>query len=326
MKVTPTGSRSRSLTNLWSASKKGFWSSYQAWNSSSNFIGVPRESSFPFISSDTFRATADVVIGNEAFPIDLESVEIPDRPAVIMIELSFIKNKGGGDAILRRIESIKSQNANRLSIVLHNGDWVPSSHYLESLSSLGADVYCVNILDGLSGVTPIPVGLENSIRRKNGVLHDFLFIHDQLREPWPSFPEKSRQIFASFKVSTNPAARQPLARKLQQSRFGFLGKRLSIRDFRAGIMSSRFVLSPPGNGPDCYRTWEAIYLGAVPIVLRNSLADSLHSELPIWAVDDWDEALTATDDQLHQKFDELVQRDRAKAYFPYWLQEVSEPR
>jgi len=297
-----------------------------ALSSASNFTGVPRESSFPFISSDTFRSTADIVIANEFSPHDLHGTRPLVKDTVAMVELSFIKNKAGGDPLLSWVESIKSRSTYRLSIILHNGDWVPSSHYLESLSSLGADVYCVNILDGLSGVTPIPVGLENSIRRKNGVLHDFLFIHDQLREPWPSFPEKSRQIFASFKVSTNPAARQPLARKLQQSRFGFLGKRLSIRDFRAGIMSSRFVLSPPGNGPDCYRTWEAIYLGAVPIVLRNSLADSLHSELPIWAVDDWDEALTATDDQLHQKFDELVQRDRAKAYFPYWLQEVSEPR
>ena len=29
----------------------------------------------------------------------------------------------------------------------------------------------------------------------------------------------------------------------------------------------RFVLSPPGHGLDCHRTWEAILLGAIPIVV-----------------------------------------------------------
>ena len=240
-----------------------------------------------------------------------------------MVELSFIKNKGGGNPLLGWASNYISSSSHRLSIVLHNGDWVPSTQYLQSLAQAGADIYCVNILDGVTGVTPIPVGLENSIRRKNGVLHDFLFVHDQLREPWASFPSKSHQIFGSFKIATNAPVREPLAEKMKQTRYGFTNKRMSIRNFRANILKSKFVVSPPGNGPDCYRTWEAIYLGAVPIVLRTSLAESLHSNLPIWAVDDWDEALSATDDDLNQKYEDLMQRARDMAYFPYWLQRIS---
>ena len=326
MKISRPKATARNLNTLRSATEAAARAGFHAWKSSSNFGGVARESSFPFISSDTFRSAADIVIANEFSPEDLDGIRSLNKNAMAMVELSFIKNKGGGDPLLRWASDYNSLSNHRLGIVLHNGDWVPSGHYLQSLAETGADVYCVNVLDGLPGVTPIPVGLENSIRRKNGVLHDFLFVHDQRREPWASLPSKSRQIFGSFKVSTNFLAREPLAQKMLQTRHGFIEKRMSIKNFRDGILKSKFVVSPPGNGPDCYRTWEAIYLGAVPIVLQTSLAESLHSDLPIWAVNDWDEALSASDDELNQKYEELIQRTRDKAYFPYWLRKISEQR
>jgi len=58
-----------------------------------------------------------------------------------------------------------------------------------------------------------------------------------------------------------------------------------------------FVLSPEGAGMDCHRTWEALCLGCIPIVKRNSL-QGLFQYLPVLIVDDWHE----------------VTRDRLKAY------------
>lgn len=326
MKVSPSSKHSRNLRAILPAAKRATFAFKHALNSSSNFRTVARETSFPFISADTFRQSSDIVIGNEFSPDDLKGIASAETHRVAMVELSFLKNKGGSDPLLKWVEDADPSSGAGLSIVFHNGDWVPSARYLETLAGLGAEVFCINILDGTQGVTPIPIGLENSIRRKNGTLHDFLVVHDQVREPWRSFPPKSAQIFSAFKIGTNPRIREPLARKLQQTRFGFSDKRLSIRDFRASVMESRFVLSPPGNGPDCYRTWETIYLGSVPIVLRASLAESLHSYLPIWAIEDWDEALSASDEYLQEKYEELIHRDRAKAFFPYWLEQISKPK
>ena len=42
----------------------------------------------------------------------------------------------------------------------------------------------------------------------------------------------------------------------------------------------KFILSPPGAGFDCHRTWEALYLGAIPIVKTSSL-DPLYKDLPV---------------------------------------------
>lgn len=325
MRISPLRRTSRGIKALTSSLQTAAWAGLHSWNSGTNFSGVARESSFPFISSDTFRAISDIVIANEMSPKDLEGIVPKSMGSLAMVELSFNRNNGGGGPLLDWVARYSQASGQSLKLVMHNGDKVPKSDYLASLADAGAEVYCVNILDGIPGVTPIPVGLENTIRRKNGVLHDFLFVHDQLRQPWASFPPKTQNIFASFKVSTNPSAREPLRKMLKGSRFNFIDQRLPIKDFRSGILRSRFVLSPPGNGPDCYRTWESIYLGAVPIVVKGSLAQSLHSELPIWAVDDWEEALTASDEELDQKYLELISRARDKAYFPYWLQQISPP-
>lgn len=51
---------------------------------------------------------------------------------------------------------------------------------------------------------------------------------------------------------------------------------------------SWIVPSPAGHGPDCYRTWEALVMGAIPVVTHSSL-DALYADLPVWLIDDWSE-------------------------------------
>ena len=53
-----------------------------------------------------------------------------------------------------------------------------------------------------------------------------------------------------------------------------------------------FTLSPAGAGLDCHRTWEALLLGSIPVVLRSPL-DELFTELPVVIVDDWSEVTPA---------------------------------
>ncbi len=57
-------------------------------------------------------------------------------------------------------------------------------------------------------------------------------------------------------------------------------------------MSYHFVLSMPGNGMDCHRTWEILFFGCIPIVKRSPL-DPLYHNLPVIIVDDWNDICTA---------------------------------
>ena len=50
----------------------------------------------------------------------------------------------------------------------------------------------------------------------------------------------------------------------------------------------KFVISPRGAGEDCHRTWEAIHIGCIPIVLSSNL-NELYQDLPILVVNSWAE-------------------------------------
>ena len=47
-----------------------------------------------------------------------------------------------------------------------------------------------------------------------------------------------------------------------------------------------FVVSPHGRGLDCFRTWEALLMGAIPIV-KHSPIDGLYDGFPVVFVEDW---------------------------------------
>jgi len=72
------------------------------------------------------------------------------------------------------------------------------------------------------------------------------------------------------------------------------------------ITQYSFVLSPFGMGMDCHRTWEALCLGAIPIVKTN-VFKSMFDDLPVLIVNDWREI-------THKLLDETIQLFKAKEF------------
>ena len=50
----------------------------------------------------------------------------------------------------------------------------------------------------------------------------------------------------------------------------------------------KYCISPEGNGIDCYRTWESLYLKVVPICKRSVMVEYFSTIFPIFIVDTWD--------------------------------------
>ena len=65
----------------------------------------------------------------------------------------------------------------------------------------------------------------------------------------------------------------------------------------------------PGNGVDTHRLWEALYLGCIPIALRNRIYQ--HYDLPIIQVNDWSEITL----ELLQK---EISNNTEHLYMDYW--------
>ncbi len=61
----------------------------------------------------------------------------------------------------------------------------------------------------------------------------------------------------------------------------------SHEQYLKDLRRSRFVLSPAGNGVDCHRTWEALLMGAVPIVPSGFALSELQQTSPLLIADNF---------------------------------------
>jgi hypothetical protein len=90
------------------------------------------------------------------------------------------------------------------------------------------------------------------------------------------------------------------------------------------ISKYKFILSPQGAGLDCHRTWEALYLDIIPIVLSSSI-NEIYDELPILVVNDWNDITEAF---LNEKYNEIsIKKEKQeynneKMYLTYWLNKI----
>ena len=79
------------------------------------------------------------------------------------------------------------------------------------------------------------------------------------------------------------------------------------------------IAAVQGNGIDTHRVWEAIYRGAVPVVLHDSWSESLlHIGFPLAAIASWSpedvKSLLAAQTELQP----VVPRELSIMWMPYW--------
>ena len=86
------------------------------------------------------------------------------------------------------------------------------------------------------------------------------------------------------------------------------------------LCTYKFCLSLPGKGIDCYRTWEALTFGVIPIVIRTKHMDSIYRDLPVLIVDRVEDI---TEEFLNIQFD--IIRENIDSYnynkltSSYWI-------
>jgi len=88
----------------------------------------------------------------------------------------------------------------------------------------------------------------------------------------------------------------------------------------------QFVLSPPGRGFDCHRTWELFLASCIVIVKSSPLDDMfIKNKLPVVIVKNWAELNENLDQKLKQWYNDLIELTTPeiilpKLQFEYWLQ------
>jgi hypothetical protein len=133
---------------------------------------------------------------------------------------------------------------------------------------------------------------------------------------------KQHLLYVNFEANTNAQARSGVLHYFSQQPFSYVSPRKSWEAYLSDVASSVFVLSPPGNGIDCHRAWEALLMGSIP-VMKTSSIDCLFDELPVVIVQDWGEV---NQGYLEKKYEEIMSKkyNLSKLYADYWLEKIRE--
>ena len=81
---------------------------------------------------------------------------------------------------------------------------------------------------------------------------------------------KKKLLYVNFNIHTDYQVRNPVMDLLKRKGYKTIGgvKPLDQELYWRELSSSKFCISPPGNGIDCHRIWECIYLNTIPICIK----------------------------------------------------------
>jgi len=229
----------------------------------------------PFITGDGFRNHCDYAYDETTKKQQFPTHEIKNGNVI------FVKT----DLINEFFSHIHPRIHARYIIISHNSDASAPGAGKKFLDDekiihwLGHNPDCIH-----EKFTPIPIGIEN---RYCARMNHTAF--KQLIENISPDHEKKHWLYMNFNINTNPTERGLVYNLFKDQSFCVKNPgRVSQQKFLQYLIDSYAVLSPRGNGLDCHRTWETLYLGSIPIVRTSCLDPSLQN-LPVIIVQDWHE-------------------------------------
>lgn len=252
------------------------------------FLGLDKGSSAPFISGDSFKHLSHIVFESDTFNFPAE-LSLLSNGAPVVFAQGWPVSAAARDLAENCNQGKQFPNA---TLIIHNCDQIPTDDQMEMLARSFKKVFSVNWLGDPKIVSPLPIGLENRDKRRNGVPRDYA---KAIRKGIPGFHQRDIEVLVCFSMHTNPVEREAAFNAAVQIPGCFVvTESITPKQYRKLVLRSKYVVSPPGNGPDCHRTWEAMYLGAIPIVKRKSWPFQ-HMQLPVIQINEWDKIVAKTD-------------------------------
>lgn len=248
-----------------------------------------------YIHGDKFVELCDYKIDTNEFIIDSEKLKHN--------QIVFVKT----DKIIDFFNSVKGLPY-RYIIITHNSDHNITEEVYQQKPYNVVLWYAQNCLVNKPDIIPIPIGIE---RPQVGSCGD--------QEILNKYRDSVKDIlcYCAISPSTNPSERNFNRNK------SFITndfERVSFENHTKKLSRSYFCISPPGNGHDCHRTWEALSLNTIPIVKRSVASEYFSKSATMLLVDSFNDI---TEDLLMGKIGEFKNEG---AHFSYWKDVILESR
>tara|TARA_R110002020_G_scaffold425213_2_gene634660 strand:+ start:27 stop:812 length:786 start_codon:yes stop_codon:yes gene_type:complete len=173
-------------------------------------------------------------------------------------------------------------------------------------------------------VKGIPLGIENSedcVLDGHGVGWEHAKEKINLLKSPPEIKTISK-IYANFSLSTHVSRKevQKICESIECVTTNLSANHAEINDrsyhqYVSDILSHEMTVCPRGNGIDCHRVWEVLYLGRVPIVKREN-AMRYFEELPILFIDDWSHLRNI--DYIENQYQKVKDNNNRMLDMNYW--------
>jgi hypothetical protein len=177
--------------------------------------------------------------------------------------------------------------------------------------------YSKNVNTINSRIESIPIGLENDRWLKKvpklDIMRNQMHQHRGVRN----------LAYMNHSIKTNMEKRLPLYEMFEHEKWVTSkrgGNGIQFDHYIHQIYNHKFVFSPEGNGMDTIRTWEALYMGTIPIEKKN-LNNRFYEDLPICFVNDWSEV---NPDFLNAEYERIKSGtwNMNKLNFLYWKNKI----
>jgi mannosyltransferase OCH1-like enzyme len=200
-------------------------------------------------------------------------------------------------------------------IITHNADDNVDDSYVIPENVIKWYAQNVNVEN--PKIESIPIGLENNMwDKKNGKK---MFLNEQLKQR----REYKNLVYMNHDVTTNPSKRAFLYDIFAGKSWvtSIKGKNgYNVKEYYNNLYNHKFVICPEGNGIDTHRTWEALYMGTIPIEKKN-INNQHYTDLPICFVNDWSDL---TEEFLNTEWTRIKGKrwNMPKLYFEYWRDRI----
>lgn len=130
---------------------------------------------------------------------------------------------------------------------------------------------------------------------------------------------KKYLLYINFSLKTNKK-RKVIYNILYNNGFKMYDK-LKWNKYIEILSQHKFCISPPGNGVDCHRIWESIYVGCIPIVEKNDILYNYFNTLPILWIKDYS---IITTDYLNNEYNRIKNTNfnLEKSTLKYWIDKI----
>jgi hypothetical protein len=206
-------------------------------------------------------------------------------------------------------EIVKSLNT-KFVLITHYGDKEAGLHNKILNHPLLIKWYGQNMRIVYDKTLPIPIGLENKYWKRTKI--NIIKKH--------SSNSKTKLLYLNFSLRTN-SKRCKIMDNLLQKQFN-KNTKLDWEYYIEDLSKHKFCISPEGNGVDCHRTWECLYLGVIPIVEKSNHMNYFN-DLPILFVDNYDIISVEYLNRVYADFKSFT-FNKEKMFLHYWDRKIRE--